>query len=93
LQGTTARGDEAGHDKLEAYEIYLRGGLGEHAEIGRPVLRRVPTEEAPAYVERLVAAYLEQRQDAESFQAFARRKTDKELINIGTGQPLAAATA
>src|SRR5438874_2052497 len=93
LQGTTARGDEAGHDKLEAYEIYLRGGLGEHAEIGRPVLRRVPTEEAPAYVERLVAAYLEQRQDAESFQAFARRKTDEELINIGTGQSLAAATA
>ena len=46
LQGTTARGDEAGHDKLEAYEIYLRGGLGEHAEIGRPLLRRVPTDEA-----------------------------------------------
>jgi len=89
LQGTTARGDEAGHDKLEAYEIYLRGGLGEHAEIGRPVLRRVPTEEAPAYVERLVAAYLEQRQGAESFQAFARRKTDEELIDIGAGQPVA----
>src|SRR5438067_1426945 len=93
LQGTTARAEEAGGEKLEAYEVYLRGGLGEQAEIGRPVLRRVPTEEAPAYVERLVAAYLEQRQDAESFQAFARRKTDEELINIGTGQSLAAATA
>jgi len=89
LQGTTARGDEAGHDKLEAYELYLRGGLGEHAEIGRPLLRRVPTSEAPEYVERLVAAYLEQRQEAESFQDFARRKTDEELISIGTGQPVA----
>jgi sulfite reductase beta subunit-like hemoprotein len=91
LQGTTARGDEAGHDKMEAYEIYLRGGLGEHAEIGRAVLRRVPTAEAPDYVERLVAAYLEQRQEAESFQAFAKRKTDEELVSIGTGQPLAVA--
>ncbi len=93
LQGTTARGDEAGHDKLEAYEIYLRGGLGENAEIGRPLLRRVPTAEAAEYVERLVAAYLEQRQEAESFQAFAKRKTDEELISIGTGRPLAVATA
>src|SRR5207253_2869399 len=77
LQGTTARGDEAGHDKLEAYEIYLRGGLGENAEIGRPLLRRVPTEEASAYVERLVAAYLNERQNGESFQAFANAKAMK----------------
>ena len=89
LQGTTARGDEAGHDKLEAYEIYLRGGLGENGEIGRPLLRRVPSEEAPAYVERLIAAYLSERQNGESFQAFAKRKSDEELISIGTGQPAA----
>jgi sulfite reductase (ferredoxin) len=85
LQGTTARGDHAGHGKLEAYEIYLRGGLGEHAEIGRPLLRRVPSEEAPGYVERLVGAYLEQRQSGESFQSFAQRKTDEELVAIGSG--------
>ncbi len=89
LQGTTARGDDAGHEKLEAYEIYLRGGLGEDAEIGRPVLRRVPTEEAAAYVEGLVAAYLAERADGESFQSFAKRKSDQELISIGSGQPLA----
>ncbi len=85
LQGTTARGDQAGHAKLEAYEIYLRGGLGEHAEIGRPLLRRVPSDEAAAYVERLVAAYLSERQSSESFQSFAQRKSDEELIAIGTG--------
>ena len=85
LQGTTAGGDQSGHAKLEAYEIYLRGGLGEHAEIGRPLLRRVPSEEAAAYVERLVGAYLSERQSDESFQAFAQRKSDEELIAIGTG--------
>jgi ferredoxin-nitrite reductase len=87
LQGTTARGDQAGHGKLEAYEVYLRGGLGENAEIGRPLLRRVPSEEAPAYVERLVAAYLSERQSGETFQSFAKRKTDDELVAIGTGAP------
>jgi sulfite reductase beta subunit-like hemoprotein len=84
LQGTTARGDTAGHDKLEAYEVYLRGGLGENAEIGRPVLRRVPAEEAPAYVERLVAAYLSERLEGESFQAFTHRKSDEELVAIAS---------
>jgi ferredoxin-nitrite reductase len=85
LQGTTARGDQAGHDKLEAYEVYLRGGLGENAEIGRPLLRRVPSEEAPRYVERLVAAYLSERSDGETFQLFAKRKSDEELVAIASG--------
>ena len=84
LQGTTARGDAStGGSKLEAYEIYLRGGLGEQAEIGRPLLRRVAAEEAPGVVERLVGAYLAERTPGEPFQAYARRKTDEELIAIG----------
>jgi sulfite reductase beta subunit-like hemoprotein len=90
LQGTTARGDTAGHDKLEAYEVYLRGGLGEHADIGRPVLRRVPSEEAPAYVERLVAAYLAEREEGESFQSFTKRKSDEELVAIASAEAVPA---
>jgi ferredoxin-nitrite reductase len=85
LQGTTLRGD-AESGKLEAYEIYLRGGLGERAAIGRPVLRRVPEDQAPAYVERLVAAYLADRQSGETFQSFAQRKTDEELIALASGE-------
>jgi ferredoxin-nitrite reductase len=84
LQGTTARGDASG-GKLEAYEIYLRGGLGEQAEIGRPILRRVPAEQAADAVERLAAAYLAERRLGESFQAYAQRKTDDELIAIAAG--------
>ncbi len=84
LQGTTARGD-ADSGKLEAYEVYLRGGLGELAEIGRPLLRRVPAEEAGATVERLVGAYLAERSAGESFQSFAKRKSDEELVAIGSG--------
>ena len=89
LQGTTARGAAAG-GKQEAYEVYLRGGLGEQPEIGRPILRRVPAEAVAGYVERLVAAYLSERTEDESFQAFARRKHDEELIQIASGEPAAA---
>jgi ferredoxin-nitrite reductase len=89
LQGTTARGDsESG--KIEAYEIYLRGGLGEHAAIGRPLLRRVPADEAAECVERLVGAYLAERGDGETFQSYAIRKTDEEIGAI-TGRPVAVA--
>jgi len=84
LQGTTARGDgQSG--KQQAYEIYLRGGLGANAEIGRPILRRVPSEEAASYVERLVEAYLQEREEEETFQTYAKRKSDEELITIATG--------
>jgi ferredoxin-nitrite reductase len=84
LQGSTLRGDEAS-GKLEAYEIYLRGGLGEQSAIGRPIVRRVPADDAASYVERLVGAYLDERQSGESFQSFAQRKTDEELIAIASG--------
>ena len=84
LQGTTARGD-ADTGKLEAYEVYLRGGLGEQAEIGRPLLRRVPAGDAAAVVERLVGAYLAERRGGETFQAYAKRKTDEELVSIAGG--------
>jgi ferredoxin-nitrite reductase len=66
-------------------------GLGENAAIGRPILRRVPAGEAPAYVERLVAGYLDERQDGETFQAFATRKTDDELITLASGRVAVAA--
>ena len=92
LQGTTLRGD-ADSGKLEAYEIYLRGGLGVNAAIGRPILRRVPAQEAADYVERLVGAYLAERQDGESFQTFAQRKSDEELVAVASGQPQLAVLA
>jgi ferredoxin-nitrite reductase len=89
LQGTTARGD--GVTKLEAYEVYLRGGLGTDATIGRPVLRRVPAAEAVDVVERLVAGWLEHREEGESFQVFARRTADEDLVALASGTGAVAA--
>jgi ferredoxin-nitrite reductase len=79
LQGTT-RTEGAG--KVQAYDIILRGGLGPEAEIGLPLLRRVPTGEAPAMVERLVGAWLDGRQDGETIGQFFHRKQDADLAAI-----------
>jgi ferredoxin-nitrite reductase len=94
LQGTTGRG--AAGKKLEAFDIILRGGLGKGAAIGKPLLRRVPSEEVETYMERLVRSYLQGRQAGESFKDFCDRHTDEELIAMATlaeGQERAMALA
>ena len=96
LQGSTLRtrgdrGESLG--KIEAYEIYLRGTLGEEAAIGRPIVRRVPHTEAKFYVERLVGAYLQRRLPEESFKDFADRLSDEELIATASNRPVAEVAA
>src|SRR5918912_1122468 len=57
FQGTTAR-DEEGARK-QAYDIFLRGGLGPGAAIGRPLFRRILTEDLDAAVEGLVQGWID----------------------------------
>lgn len=93
LQGSTLRERGGTGEKLEAYEIYLRGGLGADATIGRPIVRRVPATEAEEYVTRLVGTYLENRTEGERFKDFATRTSDEELIAAASGRPLAEVVA
>ena len=46
FQGTTSR-DEGGV-RRQAYDIFVRGSLGPEPAIGRPLFRRVPTDELDA---------------------------------------------
>jgi ferredoxin-nitrite reductase len=93
LQGTTLRQRGQGGERIEAFEIYLRGGLGHNAAIGRPVLHRIPASEIHLYVERLIRAYLSGRQNDESIQVFFNRHPDEELIAIAAGEALKTTTA
>jgi sulfite reductase beta subunit-like hemoprotein len=77
FQGSTVR-DESGA-RQQAYDLYLRGGLGRDSGIGRAVFRRVRTDLLDAVVGGLVAGWLDQRSDEESFPQFARRLSDAEL--------------
>jgi ferredoxin-nitrite reductase len=85
FQGTTVR-DEQGK-RRQAYDIFLRGGLGPGAAIARPLFRRVPTEELDTAVEGLVAGWLASRRPDEPFREFCDRSTDDELGALAGREP------
>jgi sulfite reductase beta subunit-like hemoprotein len=85
FQGTTAR-DESGA-RRQAYDIFVRGGLGLDAAIGKPLFRRVPSEELDVAVEGLVGGWVSKRRPAESFAAFATRHSDDELGALAGLEP------
>ena len=88
FQGTTSRDDEG--RRRQAYDVYLRGGLGPEAAIARPVFRRVPTGELDGLVHGLVQGWLDGRREAESFRAFCDRTTDDDLGALAGREPARA---
>lgn len=86
LQGTTLRERGPAGERLHGYDLFLRGGLGREAAIGRPVLKRVPGTEVHLVLERLFRAYLEERRAGERIQQFFTRHDDEELTALGLGQ-------
>ena len=85
FQGTTAR-DESGA-RRQAYDIFLRGGLGADAAIGRPIFRRIPSEQLEQPVDGLIQGWLDGRNEGETFKAFCDRKTDDELGVLAGVEP------
>jgi ferredoxin-nitrite reductase len=88
FQGTTSR-DEGGI-RRQAYDIFVRGSLGPAPEIGRPLFRRVPTDELDTAVVGLVAGWLDHREPGEGFVAFTRRSSDEELGRYAGLEPAKA---
>jgi ferredoxin-nitrite reductase len=91
VQGTTARERTADGAKQQAYDIYLRGGIGAQATVGTPLIRRIPSEDLHLYVERLYRAYLDERAAGggglEDFKAFCDRHSDAELFAFSGASP------
>ncbi len=71
---------------VDAYYFCVGGALGKHQRTARPVGYRAPATEVPGSIERLLRAYLAQRQDGESFRQFAAARTDEELRGLLAGQ-------
>jgi ferredoxin-nitrite reductase len=85
FQGTTVRDEEGA--RRQAYDIFVRGGLGPDAAIGRPLFRRVPTDELDGAVAGLVQGWLDERRSNESFTDFSRRLADDELGALAGREP------
>jgi ferredoxin-nitrite reductase len=96
LQGTTTR-VEGSDERVEAYDLTVGGGLGTRTAIGRRLLRRVPTGEINGVMDRLVGAWLTERNSkgdpAFTLGDFCNAHTDEELIAIANDSPLAAGAA
>jgi ferredoxin-nitrite reductase len=87
FQATT--GKDGDGNRIPAYDVFVRGGLGPRAEIGRSLFRRVPSDVLDQAVEGLVRGWLEGREDGETFTAFQRRTTDVELGALAGLEPAA----
>jgi sulfite reductase beta subunit-like hemoprotein len=83
LQGTTLRERGQEGERLQGYDLFLRGGLAQDAAIGRPILKRVPATEVHLVIERLVRSWLEGRAKHESVPHFFSRQSEEALVAIG----------
>ncbi|MDE3180733.1 MAG: nitrite reductase, partial [Acidobacteriota bacterium] len=72
----------------EAYYFALGGAVGKHQGFARQVGYRCAAGEVPAAIERLLYAYLDEREEGENFRAFAARMTDEDLRAALSGDPL-----
>jgi ferredoxin-nitrite reductase len=67
-------------DTVDGYHIFVGGGFGNNAGIGREFLRDVKAEDVPSTIERMLAAYNAHRVGpTESFQEFTARHELGEL--------------
>jgi ferredoxin-nitrite reductase len=65
-------GDEI--EQIEGYHVYVGGGFGPQAAIGREIYRDVKAQDLPPVIERMLQGYLDNREsNEETFLDFSRR--------------------
>ncbi|HET8577351.1 MAG TPA: nitrite/sulfite reductase [Methylomirabilota bacterium] len=75
---------------VDAYYFCVGGAVGRHQAPARPVGYRVPADEVPAAIERLLRGYLVGRRDGQNFRQFCAAHTDAELRELLAGEPALA---
>ncbi len=74
LLGVRVAVDGEGEETVDGYKIYVGGGFGSNAGIGREIFPDIPAEETPQIIERLLKVYLAHRKGPDdSFHAFTNR--------------------
>jgi ferredoxin-nitrite reductase len=73
-------------DTVEGYHIFVGGGFGSNAALGREIYRDVRAEDAPVTVERMLKGYMAERSPKESFLEFCRRYEIDALKAIFAGE-------
>jgi ferredoxin-nitrite reductase len=79
-----------GDDMLEGYHIFVGGGYGATQGIARELWRDVLATDAPAAVERILRAYIDHRNNNETFVDFVKRHDIDQLKTLMEHHVLAA---
>lgn len=83
LGASTAEGDEA-------FQVYLGGGSDNDQGLARHLVGPVPVTELPAFLEGVIAIYLDKREPGERFLDFTRRHSEEQLREMFVGQGVVA---
>jgi len=74
---------EDGEEQIEGYHIYVGGGFGPDAALGREIYRDVKAKDAPRVIESMLKGYLAHRAArGETFLAFSRRHDVDQLKTL-----------
>jgi sulfite reductase beta subunit-like hemoprotein len=82
LQGARKKVDG---QEVEFFDVYLGGGLGDHASGGARFnkrVKRITAEEVPAAINRAIENYRSKKQGDESFADFCARHSEEELAEM-----------
>ncbi|HXX07923.1 MAG TPA: NirA family protein [Pseudolabrys sp.] len=81
---------DEGEEQLEGYHIYVGGGFGPNATLGREIYRDVKAHDAPRTIARMLKGYLANRVSRdETFHDFSRRHEIpvlKEMFHAGADE-------
>lgn len=74
LIGARVAIDDEGEDTVDGYHIFVGGGFGENAKIGRELVHDAKADDCPVLIENILKAYMDKRENAtESFFDFTNR--------------------
>ena len=73
---------EQGDDMVDGYHIFVGGGFGAQAGIGRQMYEDVLATQVPQKIEGMLQSYLAKRADGENFLQWSRRHSIDELHSI-----------
>jgi ferredoxin-nitrite reductase len=74
---------EEGEEQIEGYHVYVGGGFGPDAALGREIYRDVKAKDAPRVIESMLKGYLAHRvAREETFLAFSRRHEVDQLKTL-----------
>jgi len=79
---------EVGEEMVDGYEVVIGGGYADKQQIARQLFPKVPFDDIPSLVERLISFYLSERAGPEGFSEFVNRQELDRLREIADLAPV-----